>query len=71
MIDEYEGTPPLYDPREDREDDSDRFEIEVNEEAYYFSVLQGFIALVEKYGFDKVDKDMGELLACHRRFQGA
>lgn len=70
MNDDYEGAgPPLYDPRDLGEDDG--FHDQVNEEAFYFAVLHDFIDLVRKYGYDKVEKDMGEMLARDRGLQGS
>lgn len=36
---------------------------EVNEEAFYYSVLHDFIQMVNKYGYDKVLVDLKEMLS--------
>lgn len=37
------------------------------EEAWYFSTLHDFIRIMEQYGYEKVKKDLGEMLAHYWR----
>lgn len=37
------------------------------EEAWYFSTLHDFIRVMEQYGYEKVKKDLGEMLAHYWR----
>lgn len=56
----------------DHDEDEDRqaeleFANDVNEEARYFGVLNDFVELIERYGHEMVEHDIGEILRARNR----
>lgn len=51
---------------QDTNEDQQEYEA-AKEEAWYYSTLHDFIIVMQQYGYEKVKKDLGEMLAHHWR----